>query len=196
MKTYKDVHGWFNFPDFYDQVFKEFKNKDEALFVEMGVWLGKSVIYMADKIKKHNHNITFVAIDNFKGNENPNPVGGLATPTQISNEKYDGDFYDVFYQNLVDCGVEDFVQPKRMNSLEAVKDFGDETIDFVFIDGDHHYNAVIKDLNVWYPKVKKGGIFSGHDIKHVGVIKALSEFCRENKVKKTPVSKTCWMIRK
>lgn len=38
-----------------------------------------------------------------------------------------------------------------------------DNLDFVYIDGDHSYKAVMKDLELYYPKVKKGGLFSGHD---------------------------------
>ena len=52
-------------------------------------------------------------------------------------------------------------------SLEAVKDFADESLDFVYIDGDHSFQACTNDIVEWSKKVKQGGIISGHDyIKH------------------------------
>lgn len=36
-------------------------------------------------------------------------------------------------------------------------------VDFVWVDGDHINEQVIKDINNYYPKVKVGGIFGGHD---------------------------------
>ena len=48
-------------------------------------------------------------------------------------------------------------------SVDAAKDFKDESIDFVFIDGDHSFLGVTQDLAAWLPKVKVGGIVSGHD---------------------------------
>jgi hypothetical protein len=38
-----------------------------------------------------------------------------------------------------------------------------ESLDFVYIDANHKYDAVKKDLELWYPKVRKGGVFAGHD---------------------------------
>lgn len=60
--------------------------------------------------------------------------------------------------------------------------FSDNSIDFIYIDALHDYESVKKDLHGWYPKVKKGGILSGHDYTptHQGVINAVDEFCREN----------------
>ena len=41
--------------------------------------------------------------------------------------------------------------------------FVDESVRFVFIDADHSYDAVLSDLKEWWPKLRKGGIFAGHD---------------------------------
>lgn len=48
-------------------------------------------------------------------------------------------------------------------SLEAVKRFEDNSLDFVYIDGDHSYEAVMDDIEVWIAKVKPGGILAGDD---------------------------------
>jgi hypothetical protein len=66
----------------------------------------------------------------------------------------------------------------RMESLEAVKLFPDNYFDFIYIDANHEYEHVKADINAWYPKIKKNGIFAGHDYnnKHKGVIRAVSEF--------------------
>jgi len=47
--------------------------------------------------------------------------------------------------------------------MEAVEDFKDESLDFVYIDGHHGFRYVAEDLCEWTQKVKKGGIVSGHD---------------------------------
>jgi len=51
----------------------------------------------------------------------------------------------------------------RDESKHASDRFLDESFDFVFIDGDHTYDGVLADLNHWWPKIKRGGILSGHD---------------------------------
>lgn len=68
---------------------------------------------------------------------------------------------------------------KLGNSSEIVNDFENESLDFVYIDGNHRYGPVNRDIHVWYPKVKTGGFFGGHDYvetKHCGVIKAVDNF--------------------
>jgi len=51
----------------------------------------------------------------------------------------------------------------RKTSEEASKDFADSSLDFVYIDGNHYFDYTMTDLIKWAPKVKPGGIISGHD---------------------------------
>lgn len=64
----------------------------------------------------------------------------------------------------------------RMSSLEGVKLFEDNYLDFVYIDADHRYEAVKADIIAWLPKVKHGGYICGHDYgEKEGVTKAVDE---------------------
>lgn len=69
-------------------------------------------------------------------------------------------------------------------SVEAAKRIKDESLDFVYIDADHRFESVMHDINAWFPKIRKGGIVSGHDycryLEHFGVIEAVNEFCSSN----------------
>jgi hypothetical protein len=51
----------------------------------------------------------------------------------------------------------------KTTSVEASKTFSDGSLDFVYIDANHMRPYIDNDLNAWYSKVKKGGIFGGHD---------------------------------
>ncbi len=51
----------------------------------------------------------------------------------------------------------------RKPSVEAAKDIPDGSLDFVFIDADHSYLGCKADIEAWAPKVKPGGLISGHD---------------------------------
>ena len=51
----------------------------------------------------------------------------------------------------------------RKTSMDAVEDFPDESLDFVYIDGNHIFKNVAEDLWEWSRKVRKGGIVAGHD---------------------------------
>ena len=76
----------------------------------------------------------------------------------------------------------------------AYKYVSDGELDFVYFDGLHFYEAVKKDLNLWIPKVKVGGLIAGHDYNLVGVRDAVNEefgkrvekgLCRQVKKKRT-----------
>jgi hypothetical protein len=48
-------------------------------------------------------------------------------------------------------------------SIDASAIFKDDFFDWVYLDASHDYKSVCEDLTVWYPKVKSGGYFMGHD---------------------------------
>lgn len=48
-------------------------------------------------------------------------------------------------------------------SVAASNRFDDGSLDLVFVDGDHHQAAVMKDLAAWVPKIRNGGVVCGHD---------------------------------
>lgn len=51
----------------------------------------------------------------------------------------------------------------KRRSEEVYQDFPNRSLDLVYLDGDHSYAAVKRDLTLWLPKVKKGGCLAGHD---------------------------------
>lgn len=51
----------------------------------------------------------------------------------------------------------------RKFSLDAAKDFADNSLDFVYLDANHSYEHIKADIQAWLPKVKTGGILAGHD---------------------------------
>lgn len=82
----------------------------------------------------------------------------------------------------------------REFSHKAAKFFPDNFFDFVYVDADHSKSGCYRDLTSWYPKVKQGGIISGHDYisqektilyghnAEFGVIEAVTQFLKENQI--------------
>jgi hypothetical protein len=73
----------------------------------------------------------------------------------------------------------------KKSSLDVALTFPDGFFDFIYIDGNHNYESVKQDMYAWFPKVKKGGLLSGHDfdprnITRQDVAEAVKYFCREN----------------
>ena len=54
----------------------------------------------------------------------------------------------------------------RKSSLDAASDFEDGSLDFVYIDANHAFEYVVADIAAWTPKVRDGGVVSGHDYIH------------------------------
>jgi len=71
-------------------------------------------------------------------------------------------------------------------SFDVLNTFEDDYFDLIYIDGDHSYDGVKLDLNMSLKKVKKDGYICGHDYtleKFEGVYNAVNEFCSENNLK-------------
>lgn len=84
----------------------------------------------------------------------------------------------------------------RKKSSEAIDDVSDN-LDFVYIDGNHAYEFVKKDIEYYYPKVREGGIIGGHDfcVQNIGVCKAVLEFVRKNDLKLYGKNTDWWVLK-
>jgi len=70
----------------------------------------------------------------------------------------------------------------RKTSMKALEDVPDQ-IDLVYIDGNHSYSYVKQDIEKWFPKLRIGGLLSGHDYNPTmfpSVIKAVDEIFPED----------------
>ena len=88
------------------------------------------------------------------------------------------------------------IEKLHMLGSEASLEFEDEFFDLVYIDASHWYDDVIKDINCWLPKVKKGGYLAGHDYKEgVDVFYAVNDFFgNTHSIVRYP--DTTWLIKK
>lgn len=92
--------------------------------------------------------------------------------------------YEVTMLVLRKFGDRSVIQKKP--SLEAVETFADGSLDFVFIDGDHTFNAAVQDIIKWSSKVRKGGMVAVHDytpMRRGGVIEAVDAYTKCNLIR-------------
>jgi hypothetical protein len=71
------------------------------------------------------------------------------------------------------------VDIRKQTSMDAVTSIQDGSLDFVYIDGMHDFDNVMKDLIHWAPKVRRGGIVSGHDYHFAfeqGIVPAVNAY--------------------
>ena len=139
------------------------KNEKDLVGAEIGVWRGYHAFLMFQvmDIKKLHLVDSWVDYSGYNGDE-----------SFKYTQKFLKDYSDKI--NLI-----------RKKSGEAAELFENESLDFVYIDGNHAYEHIIKDIHLWVPKVKQGGIVSGHDYDGAfsGVIKAVKEYCHKYKIK-------------
>ena len=158
----------FDYPDFYSHVARmHFKT-----YVEVGCYYGWSTAYLAKELIKHNPEAEFHAIDLFDLPMPDESKGSGGTEIPFMRERQ----YRIFLKTLKNNNVTDFVHIIKGCSWDMAAEFEDQSLDFVYIDADHSYIAVKKDITAWLPKMKKGGILAGHDyMSHESVRRAVQE---------------------
>jgi predicted O-methyltransferase YrrM len=95
------------------------------------------------------------------------------------NQETMSKFEEIASKNL--SKFENRVKIVKKKSTDAIHDFKDNSVDFIFVDGDHSREATYTDLCLYYRKLKTGGIFSGHDYHLPEVRQALNDFRDEYK---------------
>ncbi len=170
------------------RVWKPFMQKyNIQKLCEVGVQHGRNFLLMAD----HNPQLA-VAIDPWIKSAN---VSGY---TQVE--------LDDQYLKLIELSKEKkFIKIIRDFSFNAYKEFSDNYFDLIYIDADHTYEAVLTDLNNWFPKVKKNGFLAGDDYVKItkqkfgktvkfGVIEAVDEFALKNNLTVYQIPGFNWVI--
>lgn len=150
---------------FFPNLFKDFK-----VGAEIGVEVGAFSKYLI----KNNSNLKLYCVDSWLAYRDI--ANGRSQARQDIN-------YEKAKQKLAPYNCELIKKP----SMEAVKDFGDESLDFVYIDASHDYNYVKEDIREWSRKVRKGGIVAGHDYfvfpsGNDGVVRAVDEWVVANNI--------------
>lgn len=156
-----NTNNWFSFKDFYRYIatIEGYKT-----YVELGVWKGHSISFLADRLRS-NTDCKIYAVDIFeKWDKNKDVLHEVKHIVEIYN------------QNLKNVNVRHLITDIESLSWAAAVQFEDKSVDFLFIDADHTYDSVVKDINTWLPKMKEGSIISGHDyFTAEGVKRAVDE---------------------
>jgi hypothetical protein len=155
---YKNIDGFFGGNPYYEDIkggvydyFFEYFTQEPELIIELGVYKGKSSSYMGVELFNRNWNkVKFHMIDHFLG----------STEHNIPHPDY---LYDEANKTMLPLKDKINYSVIRKSSEEAVKDYKDGSVDFIWIDASHDYDNVYKDITLWLPKIKKRGIISGDD---------------------------------
>ncbi len=132
--------------------------KKNPTIVEIGSWQGKSSIVIASGLKKNQGKL--YCVDPFNG------AGDARSAVRYSKDAaaLGRSLIEQFQKNISDAGLSDLVEAMPGFSSEVRKKWNEtKHIDFIFIDGDHSYEAVKKDFLDWSPIVNVGGYVAFHD---------------------------------
>ena len=165
---FNEIPGWFAYEELYDKMV-EVAN-DNCVFVEVGAWFGKSTNHLAKKIRESKKNIHFTTVDTWKGTDDEDIH-------QTIVGSFSGDIFYEFIDNTIYSNNYGQIETIKDTSRNAANNFANNSIDYIMLDAGHSYDALKDDLNVWYNKVKPGGIVSGDDYGvFYGVTQAADEF--------------------
>lgn len=135
--------------------------------VEIGVWKGETFKYLLN----NNADLNLIGVDLYE----PQPAN-KGPEKWIKGENGHAWDHKKYYTDLLEfCKVNGKGTIIKDYSVNAAKTITNESLDFIFIDGDHSYEGVISDIEAWYPKIKFGGWIIGHDIHFDTVKKAVTE---------------------
>ena len=178
---YKDIPGFFSFKSIYDECL--LKIKDNGVWVEIGSWQGRSIAYAVVESIILNKNINFTVVD----------IWYLSPKHYNETLKSDNDLYNEFIKNI--SSIKNKINICKEDSSSSARHFKDNSVDVCMIDANHAYESVLKDINAWYPKIKKGGILIGDDCTKdfPGVEKAIKAFTKERDLS-YQIKDGCWIL--
>lgn len=133
------------------------------LIVEIGVWKGASALFMADALRRHNVAGVVIAIDTWLGSAEHRTRTESFSSLRVENGQ--PTIQQTFMANAIASGLQDYVIPLPMDSLNAANLFNLSKLsaDVVHIDAGHDMKSVTSDIEAWWPLMRPGGILIGDD---------------------------------
>ncbi len=154
---------------------------DEAIGIEVGVFTAETyctILQNCPNLK------TLYGVDNYKPYIDylKEPYDG--TPSYYCDEKTIDFVEHIATHNIEWSGQKEKSTMIKQDSSVAKEIFDNESVDFIFIDTYLSLEQAENDLADWYPKLKVGGIFAGHDWNSTVIQKAVNEFRDANSITK------------
>jgi len=165
--SWDQIPGWFDFMAIYDQAIDE--SKDGDVLVEVGVAFGRSLAYLARKAidskkKLHIYGVD-PWVDDWSTPTDYDPRNGRPTWGAEHAEwaRSVGGPFNAFICSMREHAPEEleYVNVLRTTSVKASLMF--PMVRMAFLDGNHNFDEVCRDIRAWYPRVMQGGIMAGHD---------------------------------
>lgn len=120
---------------------------ENRVFVEIGSYRGRSTVAIGRSL---GNGALLYCVDTWQGD-------------LYDTEDLNVDLYSIWLGNVLGHAFARPIVPIRQPSARASELFATSSIDWVFIDGSHLFEHISKDIALWLPKLRPGGIISGHD---------------------------------
>ena len=173
-RQWYEIDGWFNWRSAQEEAVKRFA--DGSRFVEVGIYLGRSICSLAEVVERSGKQITVLGVDTCQGS---GPEGSREKDFHgDAVQQGGGTFAGALHKNILDCGFADKVQLIISDSVAAAGLFPDGSLDWVHLDARHDCASVKADIEAWLRKIKPGGWLSGDDYneeKWPDVVRAVRE---------------------
>lgn len=164
--------------------------------IEVGVWDGEN----SEELLRRFPKLQLYMVDRWKPLEQKE--GQFDPRMALKTER---DFRAAFIKCVDRVSVFDDQTPVTIkgSSTDIAKWLHGLSFDFAFLDASHHYEAVKEDLNAWWPLLRAGGLFCGHDYNGsgdkrgaFGVKQAVDEFAKEHELTISTCSGHVWWTKK
>ena len=143
---------------------QEIKNKDNFRLLEIGSWVGSSAVVWADAIKSTGSKGVVVCVDSWQPYFHEDRENAAYSVSVMMNKALkEGSVFKLFLHNIRTSKHGDMILPFKGYSDCVLPLLQEKSFDMVYIDGDHSYSAIKKDLSNAARIIPDGGIIAGDD---------------------------------
>lgn len=164
-EKFLNIDGWF--PQEAEELYQAVATHvpDNGVIVELGVFHGRSLCYMAEAIKQHKkEGVSLNGVDKFEiyGDLSPETMTGVQEKCR---------------ESLRRAGVVNDAILIVDDSADSAASFADQSVYFVYVDAAHDRDSAKRDIDAWLPKIAPGGIIAGDDYAECfsGVMQAVDD---------------------
>ncbi|HVG57612.1 MAG TPA: class I SAM-dependent methyltransferase [Hyalangium sp.] len=158
------VPGWL-LPEEAALLFSLARSAKGGRIVELGAYQGRSAVVLAGGLRAQGsaEREPLLVVDTFRGSPEHQPGQPFFDEATFDRVNSRVDTFPGFQRNIARFGLEPLVEAWQDTTLQAAQRFRGR-IALLFVDADHHYNAVRADLEAWMPFLTPEGVVVLHDV--------------------------------
>ncbi len=165
-----EIFGWFA-PHNRAMLAELIAEHEIKTVLEIGAFLGLSTAWFAERVE------SVTVIDKFDEIETEESENNLVYT--LRTEGLPNPFRPVFDRNMQDAGVARKISVIEAWSREAARRVGE--FDLIYIDGDHSYEGVRSDIELYLPKARAVICGDDYTARFPGILRATAELLPEHR---------------